>query len=76
VTLLPKVIEYHINRLKDKNPDIRLKAIKELELLAHPDAMDALKSVYEDDEDEEVRKAAKEAGRTIFLKQMKEKSSD
>ncbi|MBC7869254.1 MAG: HEAT repeat domain-containing protein [Chitinophagaceae bacterium] len=76
MTLLPKVIEYHINRLKDKNPDIRMKAIKELELLGHPDAMVALKSVYEEDDDDEVRKAAKEAGRTIFLKQMKEKSGE
>ena len=63
-----KVIEYHMARLKDKRPDVRLNAIKELELIAAPETLDALRAVYENDEDGSVRKAAQEAGRAIFLK--------
>jgi HEAT repeat protein len=63
-----KVIEYHMARLKDKRPDVRLSAIKELELIAAPETLDALRAVYENDEDGSVRKAAQEAGRKIFLK--------
>ncbi|MDX1991483.1 MAG: HEAT repeat domain-containing protein [bacterium] len=66
--VLPKLVDYHINRLKDKNPDVRLKAIRELELLGDAGALEALKSVFEQDEDVDVRKAAQEAGRVIFLK--------
>jgi HEAT repeat protein len=63
-----RVVQYHIARLKDKRPDIRLQAIRELELLADPDALAPLKVVYTNDEDPEVRRVAQEAGRTIFLK--------
>jgi HEAT repeat protein len=63
------VVDYHIGRLKDKNPDVRLKAIRELQLLGDASALEPLRAVYQDDEDVEVRKAAQEAGRTIFLKQ-------
>lgn len=67
-----KLVEYHINRLKDKSPELRLKAIRELELLASPDALEALQNVYENDDNHEVRKAAQEAGRSIFLKNASE----
>lgn len=63
-----KLVEYHINRLKDKSPELRLKAIKELELLADPDALQALRDLFENDDNHDVRKAAQEAGRSIFLK--------
>ena len=63
-----KIVAYHVSRLQDKNRDVRLKAINELTLLADSDALDALRSVFENDSDHEVRKAAQEAGRTIFLK--------
>lgn len=69
-----KLVEYHINRLKDKSPELRLKAIRELELLADPDALEALQNVYENDDDHEVRKAAQQAGRSIFLKNASESS--
>jgi HEAT repeat protein len=69
MTTPKKMVAYHINRLQDKNPEVRLKAIKELELLADPEALDALQAVYKNDADLEVRKAAQEAGRAIFLKQ-------
>lgn len=70
---MKKLVEYHINRLRDKNPEIRLKAIKELELLGDPDSLDALRSVYDSDNDVDVRKAAQSAGRAIFLRQQSSK---
>lgn len=66
---IKKLVEYHIKRLTDKNVDVRLKAIKELDLLADVDALDALRDVYDNDTDVEVRKAAQAAGRSIYLKQ-------
>lgn len=66
--VLPKLVEYHLSRLKDKSPDVRLKAIKELELIGDPMALEALKAVFNEDDDVDVRKAAQEAGRSIFLK--------
>jgi HEAT repeat protein len=63
-----RLVAYHVSRLQDKNPEVRLKAINELLLLADPEALDALRAVFETDSDLEVRKAAQEAGRTIFLK--------
>lgn len=68
-TSIKKVIAYHIARLQDKNRDVRLKAIAELSLMPDQEAFDALRSVFENnDEDNEVRKAAQEAGRSMFLK--------
>jgi HEAT repeat protein len=66
------LVDYHIGRLQDKSPDVRLKAITELALLADSNALDVLRSVYENDPDPEVRKAAQEAGRAIFRKQREE----
>jgi HEAT repeat protein len=54
--------------LQDKDPAVRLKAIKELELLNDTDALSELERLYTQDENTEVRKAAQEAGRNIFLK--------
>ena len=64
-----RIIEYHIGRLQDKSPSVRLKAINELGLLGDPGALDILQEVFQNDPDPEVRKAAQDAGRTIFLKQ-------
>lgn len=61
-----RIVEYHLLRLKDKNSLIRLAAIRELALLASPASLDALREVFETDEDEDVRKAAQKAGREIF----------
>lgn len=67
--MIPKqVIEYHIARLRDKNAPVRLKAIQELEIIGAVEALEILKEIFESDPDEEVRKAAQKAGRTIFLK--------
>lgn len=63
-----RIVEYHIGRLQDKDPNVRLKSISELALLGDTDALEALQSVYQNDTDARVRKAAQEAGRAIFLK--------
>ncbi|MDQ7024557.1 MAG: HEAT repeat domain-containing protein [Anaerolineae bacterium] len=65
---MKKLVEYHISRLKDKNPAIRLVAIQELELLADMESLEVLQDVFNNDPDEEVRRVAQQAGRTIFLK--------
>ena len=63
-----RLVEYHLERLKNKNPEIRLKSISELRLLADPQALEPLEQVYRTDSEPEVRKAAQEAGLEIFLK--------
>lgn len=61
-----RVVEFHISRLQDKNRDVRLRSINELKILNDPDALIPLRKVFEEDADPDVRKAAQEAGRTIF----------
>jgi len=68
VTVNKKLVAYHIGRLKDKSADVRLKAIHELAELGDPEALEPLQEMYRTDTDLEVRKAAQEAGRAIFLK--------
>ena len=63
-----RLVAYHIARLRDKSPDVRLKSIAELKLLADPAALDVLQALYRSDPDLQVRRAAQEAGRIIFLK--------
>ena len=69
-----RMVAYHISRLKDKSPAVRLKSINELALLGDAAALEALQEVYKTDDDAEVRKAAQDAGRTIFLKQKQQQS--
>lgn len=64
-----RLLEYHIARLADKNPAVRLKAVHELELLGDPGALDVLQKIFENDSDTEVRKAAQAAGRAIYAQQ-------
>lgn len=61
-----QLVKYHIARLQDKDPNVRLKSIKELELLADADALEPLEQLFKTDSDAEVRRAAQEAGRVIF----------
>lgn len=63
-----RIIAYHIARLQDKNREIRLKSIAELALIPDHDSLEALRKLVENDSDTEVRKAAQEAGRQIFIK--------
>lgn len=63
-----KLINYHIRRLQDKRPDVRIKSIRELALLGAEEALEALHEVFQNDPDDEVKRAAQEAGREIFVK--------
>ncbi len=71
-----RLVEYHINRLRDKSPQARLSAIQELVLLEDPAALEALEQVYQNDPDPAVRKAAQKAGRRIFMKNRVSKPED
>lgn len=62
-----RMIAYHLSRLKDKNPEVRIKSIQELALLQATQAFEALEELYRTDDDLQVRKAAQEAGKTLFL---------
>jgi hypothetical protein len=62
-----RMIAYHMARLKDKNPEVRIKSIQELALLEATDAYSLLKDLYDNDPDTTVRKAAQEAGRKLYL---------
>ncbi len=68
MSLKKKLVIYHLARLKDKSADVRLKSIRELAELGDPEALDTLQEMFRSDPDLEVRKAAQEAGRTIFIK--------
>lgn len=63
-----KLVNYHLNRLKDKSAEVRLAAIEELGKLGDIDALEQLEQVYKNDQDEAVRAAAREAGRVIYFK--------
>jgi HEAT repeat protein len=69
VSVNKKLLAYHIGRLKDKNPEVRLKSIQELAQLGDPEALEVLRELFDTDADAEVRKAAQEAGRAIFMRQ-------
>lgn len=66
-----RLIAYHVERLKNKNPEIRKDAINELRLIGDPAALDALEQIFKTDPELEVRKAAQQAGMEIFLKNRK-----
>lgn len=65
-----KLLEYHISRLKDKRVEVRLQSIQELVLLNDAGALEALRDVFSNDNDVDVRKAAQDAGRVIFKNQV------
>ena len=71
-----RIVSYHIGRLQDKSPEVRLKAIQELALLGETEALEALQSVFKNDPDVDVRKAAQEAGRQIFVKQQEQEQKE
>jgi HEAT repeat protein len=63
---MPSVIEFHISRLKDKNPQVRVKSARELGLLGDVSALEALEELFRTETDPEVRKAVQEAGRRLY----------
>lgn len=72
MSAIERMIAYHLERLKDKNPEVRLKSIEELVSLEAAQALTVLEEIYRSDPVDDVRKAAQKAGRAIFTK-MKEK---
>lgn len=71
-----RIVAYHISRLQDKSRDVRLKSIAELALMADEEALAALRALVEKDPDTEVRKAAQEAGRAVFIKLREQAASN
>lgn len=67
-----KIVAYHIARLNDRSAEVRLKSIQELAELGDPAALDALQQAFRSDDNLDVRKAAQEAGRAIFLKSQRQ----
>lgn len=63
-----RLIAYHLARLQDKNPAIRVRSIEELALLEATEAYSTLEQIFRTDPDEGVRRAAQEAGRSLYLK--------
>ena len=68
MSAIDRVVAFHIARLKDKNPEVRLRAIRELDLLGAVEAYDALETLYQNETDGAVRKAAREVGYRLFMK--------
>jgi hypothetical protein len=75
MSAVERMIAFHLERLKDKNAEVRLKSIEELTLLGATSALEALENIYHHDPDETVRLAAKKAGRILFFK-LKEQKDD
>lgn len=73
-TATERMIAFHIARLQDKNPEVRLKSIRELELLNAVEAFDALETLYHNETDPAVKEAARTLGRKLF-KQMRAQKS-
>lgn len=76
MTTTKKLIAYHINRLKDKNPESRLKSISELKEHADLSAVEPLQELYLNDDEEAVRRAALEASRNILTVQLTAEDAD
>lgn len=66
MSAVDRMIAYHIARLQDKNPDVRLRSIQELTLLEAVQALDALEALYRNESDATVRDAARQAGLTLY----------
>jgi hypothetical protein len=65
-----KMIDFHISRLKDKQVDVLLRTIEELERLGAKAsrALPALEQLFKTSPDPNVKAAAKRAGYNIFMK--------
>lgn len=63
-----KILYYHIGRLQDRQREVRLASIRELEDMGDPEALGPLQNVFSTDADIDVRRAAQVAGRSIFLR--------
>lgn len=70
---MPSLVEYHIARLRDKNPRVRAESAVELGLLGDPIALEALEALYRVETEPEVKKAIQEAGRQIYTRKNAER---
>lgn len=66
MSAVDRMIAYHIARMQDKNPDVRLRSIQELILLEAVQALDALEALYHNESDAVVREAARQAGLKLY----------
>jgi len=69
MTTPKQVLNYHLKRLENKDPQIRLQAIEQLREIGDATVLEALQALYRNDDDELVRQAAQAAGRDIWSKQ-------
>jgi hypothetical protein len=76
MSAVERMIAFHLERLKDKNAEVRLKSIEELVLLEATSALETLESVFRNDPDETVRLAAKRAGRVLYFKLKERENND
>ncbi len=65
---MPSLVEYHIARLKDKNPAVRAASARELALLGDPAALPALEELFRNEEDPTVKAVAQRAGWLLYKK--------
>ncbi len=65
---MPSLVDYHIGRLKDRNPRVRAESARELGLLGDPAAFEALEALYRAETDPEVKAVAQEAGKILYRK--------
>ena len=70
-----RLVDYHVKRLKNKRDDIRLEAIQELIQLDAIEALADLEFVYRNDTNDTVRRAAKNAGKTLYTHQLLNKQT-
>jgi hypothetical protein len=73
---MERMVAYHLARLNDKNPEIRIKSIEELVLLEATQALDALEAVFRTDPDQNVRTVAQKAGRVLWMLKAAEKKNE
>jgi HEAT repeat protein len=76
MSAIDRMIAYHLERVKDKNPDVRIKSIEELAELEAEQALGTLEEIFRTDPDEAVRRAAQQAGRTIYTRIRDRKKDD
>ncbi len=72
---MPRRVEYHIARLKDKNPRVRADSARELGLLGDPAALEALEALFRIEDDPQVKQAIQAAGRKLYMKKSERKAS-
>lgn len=73
---MPNLVEYHMSRLKDRNPQVRIRSAQELALLGDTSALEALEELFRTETNSQVKKAAQEAGRILYEKRQAEQGAE